>query len=101
MRAPVAAEGCPSAIEPPRTLKRSMSTSPIASLRPSSDCAKAFDPSILTLHNTCAAKASCMSMMAKSLSFAPAASSATGAAYAGPMSIHPFGSTAAYAQERK
>src|SRR5882672_6499640 len=52
MRAPVAASGWPMAIEPPWMLKRSMSTSPIDSLRPSCSAENFFDANIFKLHRT-------------------------------------------------
>src|SRR5579859_1146789 len=99
-RAPVAPNGWPSAIDPPRRLIRLGSMQPTALERPSSSSAKAFESSFCSVESTCAANASCISTTSMSASVSPARSSAIGIAYAGPMSSWPAGSTAAYAYDR-
>src|SRR5207247_1780471 len=58
MRAPVAANGWPMAIEPPLTLSFEGSTSPVAEGRPSHSSANFFDAIAFKFAATCAANAS-------------------------------------------
>ena len=79
-RTPVAPNGWPMAIEPPVTLKRSKSTTPSGSLRPSSSRANFFEANAFMLERICEANASCISIRSMSESSTPAAASAAGAA---------------------
>src|SRR6185436_13851093 len=100
MRAPVAPNGCPSAIEPPHTFSFSRSSFPKGAARPSFSFAQLSDSSAWMLDATWAANASCISTRSMSASVRPARSSAFGIASAGPISNWPPGSTAATAHER-
>src|SRR5690606_19064586 len=96
IRAPVAANGCPSAIDPPETLVRSQSTSPTGAPNPSRS-AHAVEPHAWTFDNTCDANASWISTNPRCCQVIPARRSASGTAYTGPISSCQPGSTAATA----
>src|SRR5207237_2911709 len=99
IRAPVAPNGCPMAIDPPITFSFDRSTSPIGSLNPARS-AQYFDFNPSRFDNTCAANASCISTRSMSARVRPARLSATGAASTGPCSSCSPGSSAAYAYDR-
>lgn len=94
LAAPVAAKGCPIAIDPPHTLKRSQSIVPVASSRPRFACAQVRDSSACVTARIWAANASWRSRSARSENRTPARASALGIAWAGPISSAPRGSTA-------
>src|ERR1700737_1222194 len=99
MRAPVAPNGCPIAIEPPITLSFALSTSPTGCENPARS-AHPFDSNPLRFDSTCAANASCISIRSMSFSESPARLSATGAASTGAWSSCSPGSRAAYGEDR-
>jgi hypothetical protein len=99
-RAPVAPNGWPMEIEPPVTLKRSRSTSPIGLVRPSSASANFLEANAFMLETIWAANASCISTRSMSESSRPARSRANGAAKAGPWRSWVAGSREVKAKER-
>src|SRR5439155_6434746 len=99
IRAPVAANGWPSAILPPRGLIFSSGISPIGCAPPRCSSANFFDAQACRFERTCAAKASWISTRSMSFSVIPARFSALGAVKAGACRSCQFGSTAAYAYD--
>src|SRR5262249_22454616 len=97
MRAPVAANGWPSAMLPPRGLIFSSGISPTGVAPPRYSSANFFDPHACRFDSTCAEKASWISKRSMSFAVMPARFRTLGTEKAGAWRSCQSGSTAAYA----